>query len=114
MTLHCSIFGESCSGGQSVFWFRYKARESHSGLIYADRDRKDQCEKISVTGSSVQRCVHKVPKSLSSDETYFCSVVTCGKLIVGNGTKLMADGKTCFIIRNILFVFRQCISQIST
>ncbi|XP_026072710.1 uncharacterized protein LOC113052514 [Carassius auratus] len=91
VTLHCSIFGESCSGGQSVYWLRYKPRESHSGIIYADGDRKDQCETISVTGSTVQSCVHKVPKSLASDETYFCSVVTCGKLIVGNGTKLIAD-----------------------
>uniref|UniRef100_A0A671MY91 Immunoglobulin V-set domain-containing protein n=1 Tax=Sinocyclocheilus anshuiensis TaxID=1608454 RepID=A0A671MY91_9TELE len=90
VNLHCSIFGESCSGGQSVYWLR---RESHSGIIYTDGDRKDQCETISVTGSTVQSCVHKVPKSLASDETYFCSVVTCGKLIVGNGTKLIADGK---------------------
>uniref|UniRef100_A0A671MZP5 Ig-like domain-containing protein n=1 Tax=Sinocyclocheilus anshuiensis TaxID=1608454 RepID=A0A671MZP5_9TELE len=94
VNLHCSIFGESCSGGQSVYWLR---RESHSGIIYTDGDRKDQCETISVTGSTVQSCVHKVPKSLASDETYFCSVVTCGKLIVGNGTKLIADGKACFI-----------------
>uniref|UniRef100_A0A673G545 Ig-like domain-containing protein n=1 Tax=Sinocyclocheilus rhinocerous TaxID=307959 RepID=A0A673G545_9TELE len=86
VNLHCSIFGASCSGGQSVYWLR---RESHSGIIYTDGDRKDQCETISVTGSTVQSCVHKVPKSLASDETYFCSVVTCGKLIVGNGTKLI-------------------------
>uniref|UniRef100_A0A672QYE5 Ig-like domain-containing protein n=1 Tax=Sinocyclocheilus grahami TaxID=75366 RepID=A0A672QYE5_SINGR len=94
VNLHCSIFGASCSGGQSVYWLR---RESHSGIIYTDGDRKDQCETISVTVSTVQSCVHKVPKSLASDETYFCSVVTCGKLIVGNGTKLIADGKACFI-----------------
>uniref|UniRef100_A0A8C2JW17 Ig-like domain-containing protein n=1 Tax=Cyprinus carpio TaxID=7962 RepID=A0A8C2JW17_CYPCA len=97
VNLHCTIFGESCSGGQSVYWLRYKPRESHSGIIYTDGDRKDQCETISVTGSTVQSCVHKVPKSLASDEIYFCSVVTCGKLIVGNGTKLIADGKACFI-----------------
>uniref|UniRef100_A0A672K7W4 Immunoglobulin V-set domain-containing protein n=1 Tax=Sinocyclocheilus grahami TaxID=75366 RepID=A0A672K7W4_SINGR len=94
VNLHCSIFGASCSGGQSVYWLR---RESHSGIINADGDRKDQCETISVTVSTVQSCEHKVPKSLASDETYFCSVVTCGKLIVGNGTKLIADGKACFI-----------------
>uniref|UniRef100_A0A9J7X4U0 Ig-like domain-containing protein n=1 Tax=Cyprinus carpio carpio TaxID=630221 RepID=A0A9J7X4U0_CYPCA len=97
VNLHCTIFGESCSGGQSVYWLRYKPRESHSGIIYTDGDRKDQCETISVTGSTVQSCVHKVPKSLASDEIYFCSVVTCGKLIIGNGTKLIADGKACFI-----------------
>uniref|UniRef100_A0A8C1TUA5 Ig-like domain-containing protein n=1 Tax=Cyprinus carpio TaxID=7962 RepID=A0A8C1TUA5_CYPCA len=103
VNLHCTIFGESCSGGQSVYWLRYKPRESHSGIIYTDGDRKDQCETISVTGSTVQSCVHKVPKSLASDEIYFCSVVTCGKLIVGNGTKLIADGKACFIY--LLFPF---------
>ncbi|XP_043101890.1 uncharacterized protein LOC122349790 [Puntigrus tetrazona] len=91
VTLHCSIFGESCSGGQSVFWLRYKPRESHSGVIYTDGGSEDQCEKISVTGSSVQSCVHKVPKSVFGDETYFCGVVACGKLIIGNGTKLKAD-----------------------
>ncbi|KAL1271789.1 hypothetical protein QQF64_030805 [Cirrhinus molitorella] len=92
VTLHCSIFGESCSGGQSVYWLRYKPSESNSGSIYADGDKKDQCKKISMTGSTVQSCVHKVPKSLVSDETYYCSVVTCGKLFIGNGTKLIANG----------------------
>ncbi|KAK2913450.1 hypothetical protein Q8A67_001849 [Cirrhinus molitorella] len=91
VTLHCSIFGESCSGGQSVYWLRYKPSESNSGSIYADGDKKDQCKKISMTGSTVQSCVHKVPKSLVSDETYYCSVVTCGKLFIGNGTKLIAN-----------------------
>ncbi|XP_048039258.1 uncharacterized protein LOC125264056 [Megalobrama amblycephala] len=102
VTLHCSIFGETCSGGQSVYWLKYEPRESHSGFIYTDGDRKDQCEKISVSGSTVQNCVHKVPKSLASDETYFCSVFTCGNLIIGNGTKLTADGKT-FCIAHILY-----------
>ncbi|XP_039514676.1 uncharacterized protein LOC120469633 [Pimephales promelas] len=105
VTLHCSIFGETCSGEQSIYWLKYEPRESHSGLIYSEGDRKDQCEKISVSGSTVQNCVHKVPKSLASDETYFCSVVTCGKLFIGNGTKLTADvvsDKTAFYIIALL------------
>lgn len=79
-----------------MYWLKYEPRESHSGLIYSDGDRKDQCEKISVSGSTVQNCEYKVPKSVTSDETYFCSVVTCGNLIIGNGTKLTADGKLYF------------------
>ncbi|XDV18823.1 hypothetical protein PO909_024437 [Leuciscus waleckii] len=105
VTLHCSVFGETCSGEQSVYWLQYEPRESHSGLIYSEGDRKDQCEKISVSGLTVQNCVHKVPKSLASDETYFCSVVTCGKLFIGNGTKLTADvvsHKTTFYIIALL------------
>ncbi|KAK7170913.1 hypothetical protein R3I94_000962 [Phoxinus phoxinus] len=101
VTLHCSIFGETCSGEQSVYWLKYEPRESHSGFIYSEGDRTDQCEKISVSGSTAQNCVHKVPKSLASDDTYFCSVVTCGKLFIGNGTKLTADvvsHKTTFYI----------------
>lgn len=95
-----------------MYWLRYKPGEANSGFIYTDGDRKDQCEKTSMTGSTVQSCVHKVPKNLTSDETYFCSVVTCGKLIIGNGTKLMvADGKAYFIAHIVCIPAKDFLNQ---
>ncbi|CAM4517054.1 unnamed protein product [Leuciscus chuanchicus] len=52
--LTVNVFGETCSGEQSVYWLQYEPRESLSGLIYSEGDRKDQCEKISVSGLTVQ------------------------------------------------------------
>ncbi|XP_051514044.1 uncharacterized protein LOC127417816 [Myxocyprinus asiaticus] len=91
LTLHCSIFGETCAGGQSVYWLRYEPKESYPGILYTVGDRSDQCEKNSE--SPIQNCMYTVPKrkgTFSSDETYYCGVVTCGKLVIGNGTKLNA------------------------
>ncbi|KAI4900816.1 hypothetical protein NFI96_016559 [Prochilodus magdalenae] len=45
----------------------------------------------SETDSSTQSCVYKLPKrnlSLSDAGTYYCAVLMCGEIILGNGTKL--------------------------
>ncbi|XP_031159119.1 signal-regulatory protein beta-2-like isoform X1 [Sander lucioperca] len=92
VTLQCSVLSDSdktCPGEQSVFWFRAGSSEFHPSLIYAHRNRGDECEK-SPEAYSPQKCVYNFSKIISSSDagTYYCAVATCGEILFGNGTKL--------------------------
>ncbi|XP_037399752.1 uncharacterized protein LOC108411033 [Pygocentrus nattereri] len=90
-TLQCSILTDASAGDHSVYWFRHGSGESHPGIIYTHGNRSDECKKSSETDSPTQSCVYKLPKrnlSLSDAGTYYCAVLMCGEIIIGNGTKL--------------------------
>ncbi|KAI4900528.1 hypothetical protein NFI96_015774, partial [Prochilodus magdalenae] len=90
-TLQCSVLTDTSAGEHSVYWFRHGSGESHPGIIYTHGNRSDQCKSSSETDSSTQSCVYKLPKrnlSLSDAGTYYCAVLMCGDIILGNGTKL--------------------------
>uniref|UniRef100_A0A3B4D062 Ig-like domain-containing protein n=1 Tax=Pygocentrus nattereri TaxID=42514 RepID=A0A3B4D062_PYGNA len=95
-TLQCSILTDASAGDHSVYWFRHGSGESHPGIIYTHGNRSDECKKSSETDSPTQSCVYKLPKrnlSLSDAGTYYCAVLMCGEIIIGNGTKLDFAGK---------------------
>ncbi|XP_030635021.1 uncharacterized protein LOC115816193 [Chanos chanos] len=84
VTLQCTIhpMGESCAGQHHVYWFRQNPEQSYPGIIYTYENSSDQCERS---------CVYNLPKrniGLSDAGTYYCAVVTCGKILVGNGTRV--------------------------
>ncbi|XP_037401526.1 uncharacterized protein LOC108440850 [Pygocentrus nattereri] len=94
-TLQCSILTDASAGDHSVYWFRHGSGESHPGIIYTHGNRSDECKKSSETDSPTQSCVYKLPKtnlSLSDAGTYYCAVLMCGEIIIGNGTKLEFAG----------------------
>ncbi|KAI4885432.1 hypothetical protein NFI96_031943, partial [Prochilodus magdalenae] len=105
-TLQCSVLTDTSAGEHSVYWFRHGSGESHPGIIYTHGNRSDQCKSSSETDSSTQSCVYKLPKrnlSLSDAGTYYCAVLMCGEIILGNGTKLVVAVKYFHFGRLITF-----------
>ncbi|KAF5907136.1 putative immune-type receptor 4 precursor [Clarias magur] len=91
VTLNCTVITDRCPGDHSVYWFRHNSGESKPGIIYTHGDRNDLCRTNPKTGSRPQTCVYSLPKmnlSLSDAGTYYCAVVVCGQILIGNGTQL--------------------------
>uniref|UniRef100_A0AAY4DFU5 Ig-like domain-containing protein n=1 Tax=Denticeps clupeoides TaxID=299321 RepID=A0AAY4DFU5_9TELE len=96
LTLNCTVVSGGCAGEHSVYWFRHGTPGSHPGIIYTHGDRSAGCEKNPEAGSSTQSCVYHLPKrNLSTTDagTYYCAVVACGQITIGNGTKLEISSK---------------------
>ncbi|XP_017285741.1 immunoglobulin kappa light chain [Kryptolebias marmoratus] len=88
VTLNCTVQTGTCDGEHSVYWFR-NSEDSHPGLIYTRESRNDQCERKPNT--QTHACVYNLPvKNLDESlaGTYYCAVVSCGRILFGNGTKL--------------------------
>ncbi|KAK7170902.1 hypothetical protein R3I94_000953 [Phoxinus phoxinus] len=99
VTLQCSVISEICAGEYSVYWFRHSSGYSQPGIIYTHDNRSDLCMKRSENGSSTQSCVYSLPQTelRSSDAgIYYCAVATCGKVHLGNGTKLTIEASSTF------------------
>ncbi len=106
VTLHCSVISQICAGEYSVYWFRHSSGRSDPGIIYTHDNSSDQCMKRSENGSSTQSCVYSLSQTeltTSDAGIYYCAVATCGKIHLGNGTKLNIEGTYIlyFLIQNI-------------
>lgn len=86
--LQCSLLSRNkgntvqCSGEQqcpTVNWFRAGLSPSHSSFIYTDGNSSD------TDGKS---CHYSLTDSLD-EGTYYCAVVTCGKILFGDGTRVV-------------------------
>ncbi|XP_059212242.1 uncharacterized protein LOC131990986 [Centropristis striata] len=86
VTLQCSLLSKNkentdqCPAEHSVYWFRSGPGASHPGLLYTHSDEQEE-----------RSCVHSLSKTIqnSSDTgTYYCAVVTCGQILVGEGTRV--------------------------
>ncbi len=95
VTLQCSVISQICAGKYSVYWFRHSSGHSDPGIIYTHDNRSDQCMKRSENGSPTQSCVYSLSQTeltTSDAGIYYCAVATCGKIHLGNGTKLIIKG----------------------
>ncbi|CAJ1058996.1 signal-regulatory protein beta-2-like [Xyrichtys novacula] len=96
-TLQCSVLrdksSKTCPDKPRVFWFRSGSDDSRPSVIYTHGNKSDGCEESPET-PSLQRCVYSFSKTVSSsdDGTYYCAVVACGEILIGNGTKLTSEG----------------------
>uniref|UniRef100_A0A3P9PI37 Ig-like domain-containing protein n=1 Tax=Poecilia reticulata TaxID=8081 RepID=A0A3P9PI37_POERE len=84
--LHCSLLSNTsvksgqCPAENNVYWFRVGFGASHSSFIYANK---------SSNRSGNSSCVFQLSKTIqNSSDTgiYYCAVVTCGKILFGEGT----------------------------
>uniref|UniRef100_A0A3P9PGB1 Ig-like domain-containing protein n=1 Tax=Poecilia reticulata TaxID=8081 RepID=A0A3P9PGB1_POERE len=90
VTLQCSLLSEEkekenidqCTEEHDVFWFRAKS-ESIPGFIYADKTRCGE-----QAGRSCEYRLSKTIRNSLDTGTYYCAVVTCGKILFGEGTKV--------------------------
>ncbi|XP_072519300.1 signal-regulatory protein beta-2-like [Salminus brasiliensis] len=88
VTLQCTVLSEVSPEDLRVLWFRSAAGRSFPEIIYTDHSSSSrQCE----TSSSPHSCVYNFSKNILNDSdagTYYCAVTTCGKIIIGSGTKV--------------------------
>ncbi|XP_053361759.1 uncharacterized protein LOC128531697 isoform X2 [Clarias gariepinus] len=90
VTLQCSVLSESRAAELQVLWFRAAPPQSHPQIIYTHHNSSHQCE----SGSSTHTCVYNFSKnilSLNDTGTYYCAVAACGKIILGNGTRVQLE-----------------------
>ncbi|XP_030595570.1 uncharacterized protein LOC115787133 [Archocentrus centrarchus] len=89
VTLQCSLLSKNkenavqCSDEDRVYWFRAGLKGFDPTIIYTLMDSTDE--------DLERRCVYSLPKIIqnSSDAgTYYCAVVTCGQILLGEGTKV--------------------------
>ncbi|XP_061747836.1 uncharacterized protein LOC133546034 [Nerophis ophidion] len=79
--LQCSVLSHSgndiCQDGHKVSWFGTGPESVHPSFVYGECQIKDK---------SAQKCVHTFSKNVNSSDagTYFCAVVTCGRIFMGN------------------------------
>ncbi|XP_034532734.1 uncharacterized protein LOC117807523 [Notolabrus celidotus] len=86
-TLNCAVRTGTCDGEHSVYWFK-DSEEPHPGLIYTSGGKKDQCERK--PDSQTHTCVYNLPMKNQnpSDAGTYCAVVSCGRILFGEGKKL--------------------------
>ncbi|XP_039866229.1 uncharacterized protein LOC120720570 [Simochromis diagramma] len=98
VTLNCSIFSNNneksvqCLDEHRVYWFRIGLEGFDPNIIYTLRKSRDEERKRS--------CVYSLSKTIqnSSDAgTYYCAVVTCGKILFGEGTKVETHMYVCML-----------------
>uniref|UniRef100_A0A8C2HI52 Novel immune-type receptor 3b n=1 Tax=Cyprinus carpio TaxID=7962 RepID=A0A8C2HI52_CYPCA len=99
VTLQCSVISQICAGEYRVYWFRHSSGHSDPGIIYTHDNRSDQCMERSESSSSIQSCVYSLSQTEltpSDAGIYYCAVATCGKIHLGNGTKLIIEVE-CYV-----------------
>ncbi|XP_028271614.1 immunoglobulin kappa light chain-like [Parambassis ranga] len=86
-TLHCSLLSKEtqsnvqCPGEHSVYWFRTGSGGFHPNIIYTQRNSSDED-----TGRSCDYRLSKTIRGSADTGTYYCAVVTCGQILLGEGT----------------------------
>ncbi|KAM3612305.1 uncharacterized protein V6R79_006528 [Siganus canaliculatus] len=92
-TLHCSLLSENKEPKDqypehSVYWFRSGSEGSHPSIMYSHKSHSDEQE-----GRS---CVHSLSQTIRNETdsgTYYCAVVTCGRILFGEGTTVETRSK---------------------
>uniref|UniRef100_A0A3P9PHT9 Ig-like domain-containing protein n=1 Tax=Poecilia reticulata TaxID=8081 RepID=A0A3P9PHT9_POERE len=111
VSLQCSVLFNSqdktCSTDHRVFWFLAGSDRSHPSFIYAPANHGNECRNNSEDHSG-RKCIYSFSKNITASDvgTYYCAVASCGEILFGNGTKLVAeDVKRCDSLMNCFHHF---------
>ncbi|KAG9272294.1 hypothetical protein AMEX_G13270, partial [Astyanax mexicanus] len=88
VNLQCTVLSEIRSAELRVFWIRSAAGSSFPEIIFTHHNSSSssrQCEISSSKHSSVYNFSPNIPNNHHA-ATYYCTVETCGRIIIGNGT----------------------------
>uniref|UniRef100_A0A3P8NKF2 Ig-like domain-containing protein n=1 Tax=Astatotilapia calliptera TaxID=8154 RepID=A0A3P8NKF2_ASTCA len=89
LALQCSLLSTSkekafqCPDEHRVYWLRAGSESFTPSIIHTHMDSRDEALK--------RNCVYSLSKTIqdySDAGTYYCAVVTCGKILFGEGTKV--------------------------
>ncbi|MEQ2207691.1 hypothetical protein XENOCAPTIV_016961, partial [Xenoophorus captivus] len=98
VTLQCSLLPKSkessshCPSDYNVYWFRVGFGESHPSIIYTRKNSND---------AQNRTCVYQLYRTIqNSSDTgiYYCAVVTCGKILFGDGSKVAGMYKKLYLL----------------
>ncbi|XP_056626388.1 uncharacterized protein LOC130438479 [Triplophysa dalaica] len=92
VSLMCTVLSELTSSDIRMFWFRSDSEKSVPQIIYT-YNQSDQCE----IGSAMQNCTNNMYTDIVSQTDagmYYCALITCGKIMFGNGTKINVGSPT--------------------
>lgn len=89
VTLECSVLSKNkekalqCPDDHRAYWFRAGSESFAPNIIYPLVNNSDEALK--------RRCVYSLTKMIQNSSdigTYYCAVVTCGEILLGEGTKV--------------------------
>ncbi|XP_076877174.1 uncharacterized protein LOC143526583 isoform X2 [Brachyhypopomus gauderio] len=112
VSLQCSVLSERRTAELQVFWFRSSAGDSHPEIISTHHNSSRQCE----ISSSPHSCVYNLSKSVlsvSDTGTYYCAVLTCGKILLGNGTTVYISSPVDAVLMMVGAALGVCVLVIS-
>ncbi|XP_076879010.1 uncharacterized protein LOC143527581 isoform X2 [Brachyhypopomus gauderio] len=112
VSLQCSVLSERRTAELQVFWFRSSAGDSHPEIISTHHNSSRQC----VISSSPHSCVYNLSKSVlsvSDTGTYYCAVLTCGKILLGNGTTVGLTSRVDAVLMMVGAALGVCVLVIS-
>lgn len=98
VTLNCTVQTGTCDGEHSVYWFK-KSEDPQPGVIYTHGGRNEQCERKNDTQKHT--CVYNLPiqkVNYSHAGTYYCAVLSCGRITIGNGTKMDFEEESLVLV----------------
>nr|XP_043896623.1 uncharacterized protein LOC122778627 [Solea senegalensis] len=89
VTLECSLLSTDkenavqCPGEHNVHWFKNGSGGSNPGVLYTSSSRRNEREE--------KTCIYSLSKTIQNSAdtgNYYCAVVTCGRILFGEGTKV--------------------------
>uniref|UniRef100_A0A8C4SQA9 Ig-like domain-containing protein n=1 Tax=Erpetoichthys calabaricus TaxID=27687 RepID=A0A8C4SQA9_ERPCA len=107
VTLECVIKSGGLKERYNVYWFHHTLGGSYQGIINPKEKSLIKCD------TSSQECIYSLQKLNYSSEdagTYYCALVQCGEILLGNGTELTGNKTNIKYLKKQFFSFRSSLT----